>query len=74
MHGKDPLRDWADIRLFLAILEQGSQVAAAEHLGLTQELGVRSTPQFWIDGENIQGANIPALESAIAPAETIPGG
>lgn len=36
MHGKDPLRDWADIRLFLAILEQGSLVAAAEHLGLTQ--------------------------------------
>ena len=43
-----------------------------EHLGLTQELGVRSTPQFWIDGENIQGANIPALESAIAPAAATP--
>jgi DNA-binding transcriptional LysR family regulator len=36
MHGKDPLRDWADIRLFLAILDQGSLIAAAEHLGLTQ--------------------------------------
>lgn len=36
MHGKDPLRDWADIRLFLAIFEQGSLIAAAEHLGLTQ--------------------------------------
>jgi len=36
MHTNDPLRDWADIRLFLAILDQGSLVAAAEHLGLTQ--------------------------------------
>ncbi len=36
MHGKDPLRDWADIRLFLAILDRGSLVAAAEHLDLTQ--------------------------------------
>ncbi|MCB1689512.1 MAG: LysR family transcriptional regulator [Halioglobus sp.] len=36
MHGIDPLRDWADIRLFLAILDQGSLVGAAEHLGLTQ--------------------------------------
>lgn len=36
MHGNDPLRDWADIRLFLAILDKGSLVAAAEHLNLTQ--------------------------------------
>ena len=36
MHGKDPLRDWADIRLFLAVLDKGSLVAAAEHLHLTQ--------------------------------------
>lgn len=36
MHGIDPLRDWADIRLFLAILDQGSLIAAAEYLGLTQ--------------------------------------
>jgi DNA-binding transcriptional LysR family regulator len=36
MNGKDPLRDWADIRLFLAILDRGSLVAAAEHLNLTQ--------------------------------------
>ncbi len=36
MHGNDPLRDWADIRLFLAILDRGSLVGAAEHLGLTQ--------------------------------------
>jgi DNA-binding transcriptional LysR family regulator len=36
MHGNDPLRDWADIRLFLAILDQGSLIGAAEHLGLTQ--------------------------------------
>lgn len=36
MHGNDPLRDWADIRLFLAILDRGSLVAAADHLNLTQ--------------------------------------
>jgi DNA-binding transcriptional LysR family regulator len=36
MHRKDPLRDWADIRLFLAILDRGSLVAAAEHMELTQ--------------------------------------
>ena len=36
MHGYDPLRDWADIRLFLAIFDRGSLVGAAEHLGLTQ--------------------------------------
>lgn len=36
MNTKDTMRDWADIRLFLAILDQGSLVAAAEYLGLTQ--------------------------------------
>ena len=30
------MRDWADIRLFLAIVDKGSLVAASEHLGLTQ--------------------------------------
>ena len=36
MNTKDPLRDWADIRLFLAIREAGSLVGAAERLELTQ--------------------------------------
>ncbi len=36
MHMNDSLRDWSDIRLFLAILDHGSLVAASEHLGLTQ--------------------------------------
>ena len=36
MNTKDAMRDWADIRLYLAILDQGSLVAAAETLGLTQ--------------------------------------
>lgn len=36
MHMNDSLRDWSDIRLFLAILDHGSLVAAAEHLDLTQ--------------------------------------
>ena len=38
-----------------------------DHLRLTQLIGVRSTPQFWIDGENIQGANISELERLIPP-------
>lgn len=36
MHGKNGLRDWADIRLFLAVLDHGSLVGASEALGLTQ--------------------------------------
>ncbi|MCB1843650.1 MAG: LysR family transcriptional regulator [Halioglobus sp.] len=36
MHADDPLRDWADIRLFLAIVDQGSLVAAADQLDITQ--------------------------------------
>src|SRR6056297_1906511 len=36
MNGNDPLRDWADIRLFLAIVDHGSLVAAAEQLDITQ--------------------------------------
>lgn len=36
MHDDNPMRDWADIRLFLAVLDEGSLVGAAEALGLTQ--------------------------------------
>lgn len=36
MNTNDAMRDWADIRLYLAILDQGSLVAAADYLGLTQ--------------------------------------
>ncbi len=36
MHIKDSMQDWADIRLFLAVLDHGSLVAASEYLGLTQ--------------------------------------
>ncbi|MEM9255841.1 MAG: LysR family transcriptional regulator [Pseudomonadota bacterium] len=36
MNASDPLRDWADIRLFLGIVDHGSLVGAADHLGLTQ--------------------------------------
>lgn len=36
MHDENPMRDWADIRLFLAVLDRGSLVGAAEALGLTQ--------------------------------------
>ncbi|MEN7342679.1 MAG: LysR family transcriptional regulator [Pseudomonadota bacterium] len=44
MHNKDEPRDWGDMRLFLAIVDHGSLVAAAEHLDLTQPtLGRRLT-------------------------------
>lgn len=75
MHSNDPLRDWADIRLFLAIHKQRSLVAAAEVLGLTQPtVGRRlaameerfGTPLFVRSGRRMQltdaGAGI--LESA----------
>lgn len=36
MNEKDNMRDWADMRLFLAIVDHKSLVRAAEHLDLTQ--------------------------------------
>lgn len=36
MNNMDAMRDWADMRMFLAIVDHGSLVAAAEHLDLTQ--------------------------------------
>jgi thiol:disulfide interchange protein DsbC len=57
-YDKDPLPAFEDNKLLEA------------HLRLTQQVGVRSTPQFWIDGENIQGADIPALERLTAPPKT----
>lgn len=76
MNIKDPLRDWADIRLFLAIREAGSLVGAAERLELTQPtVGRRlagmeqrfGTPLFVRAGRRMQltdaGASI--LESAL---------
>lgn len=44
MNESDELRDWADMRLFLALVDHGTLVAAAEHLGLSQPtLGRRLT-------------------------------
>lgn len=75
MHEKNTLRDWADIRLFLAVLDHGSLVGASEALGLTQPtVGRRlsameerfGTPLFVRAGRRMQltdaGAGI--LESA----------
>lgn len=36
MNNLTSLRDWSDIRLFLAIVEHGSLLAASEHLSLSQ--------------------------------------
>jgi thiol:disulfide interchange protein DsbC len=54
-YDKDPLPAFEDNKLL------------EDHLRLTQQVGVRSTPQFWIDGENIQGADISELERLTAP-------
>lgn len=69
------MQDWADIRLFLAILDHGSLVAAAGHLELTQpQVGRRlsafeerlGTPLFVRSGRRMQLADAGAaiLESA----------
>jgi len=75
MNSKSTLRDWSDMRLFLAIVDRGSLVGAAEHLELTQPtVGRRlaaleeryDTPLFVRTGRRMQltdaGAGI--LESA----------
>lgn len=63
MHGNSSLRDWADIRLFLAILDNGSLVGASEHLNLTQPTvgrrlaaleGRLDTPLFVRSGRRMQ--------------------
>jgi thiol:disulfide interchange protein DsbC len=36
-----------------------------EHMDLGTELGVRATPAFWINGQYVAGANIPAIESLL---------
>jgi DNA-binding transcriptional LysR family regulator len=69
------MQDWADIRLFLAILDHGSLVAAAGHLELTQpQVGRRlsafeerlGTPLFVRSGRRMQLADAGAaiLDSA----------
>jgi len=75
MHSNDLLRDWADIRLFLAVHDKGSLVAASEALGLTQPtVGRRlagmeerfGTPLFVRSGRRMQltDAGSSILESA----------
>ncbi|MBE0596012.1 MAG: DsbC family protein [Desulfuromonadales bacterium] len=41
------------------------------HVEVAKRLGVRGTPAYWINGQAISGANIPALEQLLGP---IPGG
>ena len=75
MHMKNAMQDWADIRLFLAILDHGSLVAASEPLGLTQPtVGRRlaalenrlGTPLFVRSGRRMQltDAGTAILDSA----------
>lgn len=54
-YDKTPIPDFEDNKLL------------EDHLRLTQQVGVRSTPQFWIDGENVQGADIPELVRLTTP-------
>ena len=37
-----------------------------EHMDLGTKLGVRATPVFWINGQYVAGANIPAIEGLLA--------
>lgn len=75
MNTNDLLRDWGDIRLFLAVLDHGSLVGAADALGLTQPtVGRRlagmeerfGTPLFVRSGRRMQltDAGEGILESA----------
>ncbi len=75
MSDDNAMRDWADIRLFLAIVDNGSLVAACESLGLTQPtVGRRlaameerfATPLFVRSGRRMQltDAGNGILESA----------
>jgi DNA-binding transcriptional LysR family regulator len=72
---KDSMQNWADIRLFLAVLDHGSLVAASEYLGLTQpSVGRRltamegriGTPLFVRSGRRMQlsDAGVAILDSA----------
>jgi DNA-binding transcriptional LysR family regulator len=72
---KDSMQNWADIRLFLAVLDHGSLVAASEYLGLTQpSVGRRLTamegrigaPLFVRSGRRMQlsDAGVAILDSA----------
>ncbi len=36
-----------------------------EHMDLGTKLGVRATPAFWINGQYVAGANIPAIEGLL---------
>jgi thiol:disulfide interchange protein DsbC len=36
-----------------------------EHVDLGTKLGVRATPAFWINGQYVAGANIPAIEGLL---------
>ena len=41
-----------------------------EHVDLGTELGVRATPAFWINGQYVAGANIPAIEGLLGQKTT----
>ncbi len=41
-----------------------------EHMDLGTKLGVRATPAFWINGQYVAGANIPAIEGLLGRKTT----
>ncbi|MFH7319277.1 DsbC family protein [Desulfurivibrio sp. D14AmB] len=41
----------------------------AEHRQLAARMGVRGTPQFWIEGTHVRGADLPAIEALLAEIE-----
>jgi protein-disulfide isomerase len=58
---------------FDALRKKAMDPAISDHMQSTHDLaktiGLDGTPQFVIDGEVVQGANLPALKAAIAKAK-----
>ena len=44
---------------------EGGSALLKEHMDLGTKLGVRATPAFWINGQYVAGANIPAIEGLL---------
>ena len=45
----------------------GADALLREHKDIGTKLGVRGTPAFWINGQYVAGANIPAIEGLLDP-------
>jgi thiol:disulfide interchange protein DsbC len=48
-----------------ACTDKKVDVLLKEHMDIGTRLGVRATPAFWINGQYVAGANIPAIEGSL---------